>query len=184
MRKIIAAALVFSFACSVFIMFYQINQRFFPGAFRNKVFYYSEKHKLDPLWVAAMISVESSFNPVAVSKSGAIGLMQLMPATAEELAYRSGVKDFSKELLNDPAFNLDIGCKYYSKLMKRYAQDRDMALIAYNAGPSNLDRWRKDSDGSLKKILSRAYPETQKHVKKVNRIYKILRIIKIFNPDY
>lgn len=87
----------------------------------------SDRYRLDPGLVSAVISVESGFDPSAVSPKGARGLMQLMPATAREY----GVKD-----VHDPRQNIEGGVAYLSDLTRRYDGNLKLALAAYNAGPT------------------------------------------------
>ena len=175
MRKTIAVTIVFACLCSVFIMLFQIRQQVFPASYEKVVRTYAERFKLDPLWVAAMISVESSFNQDAVSPSGAVGLMQIMPATGREIAGKIGLKDYSRTELKNPSVNIMIGCWYFRKLLERFGS-REKALIAYNAGPGNLEKWMQGSV-SARDVLKKAYPETKNHVKKVKRIYAVLRAV-------
>jgi soluble lytic murein transglycosylase-like protein len=93
----------------------------------------AQRHGLDPALVLAVVSVESAFQPDAVSHKGAQGLMQLMPGTAREL----GVADAM-----DPAQNLDGGTRYLRMLVARYGGDLGKALAAYNAGPGAVKRHR------------------------------------------
>lgn len=89
----------------------------------------AQKYGVDPQLIHRIIETESSYNPNAVSKAGAIGLMQLMPDTAKGL----GVDP------HDPLQNIDGGTRYFSQLMKRYGGDTTKALTAYQSGPGNLD---------------------------------------------
>ena len=82
-------------------------------------------HKVDPALINSIIWAESSFNPRAISKKGAVGLMQLMPSTAESL----GIEDS----LN-PESNINGGVRYFKKLLKKFNGDHELALAAYNAG--------------------------------------------------
>jgi soluble lytic murein transglycosylase-like protein len=98
---------------------------------------------LDPVAVVAVISVESHFDPAAVSPRGAIGLMQVLPETGRELAAELGIEWTSDELLFDPELNILIGTCYLRRLLDRFG-DPDRALAAFHAGPtrirSRLDR--------------------------------------------
>ncbi len=91
----------------------------------------AERHNVDPALVRAVIETESNWNPSAVSRKGALGLMQLIPTTAQ----RFGVNDaFS------PKQNVDAGVKYLKTLLERYNGNLDLALAAYNAGEGAVDR--------------------------------------------
>ena len=93
---------------------------------------HARAHGLDPLLVAAVIHVESHYDPRAVSPVGARGLMQLMPATASELARRSGSP---RPELFDPETNVALGTRYLAQLLRDFGS-ADRALVAYNAGPA------------------------------------------------
>ena len=111
----------------------------------------ARRHGLDPELVLAVVSVESAFQPQAVSPKGAQGLMQLMPATAESL----GVKDTF-----DPGENLDGGARHLGSLLALYDGDLPRALAAYNAGAGAVERHRgvppyRETRGYVKKVLAR-----------------------------
>jgi soluble lytic murein transglycosylase len=95
----------------------------------------SHRHGLDPLMVAAVIEIESRFDPFAVSSAGAYGLMQLMPPTAKELFTGRKASLKTAHLFN-PVLNIELGTAYVAQLLRRFDGDLQRALIAYNAGPS------------------------------------------------
>jgi len=96
----------------------------------------ARRNGLDPALVAAVIQVESHFDPFAVSSVGACGLMQLMPPTARWLLEkRSEPKQIRPAHLFNPVFNIELGAGYLAHLMSRFDGDLTRALIAYNAGP-------------------------------------------------
>ncbi len=112
----------------------------------------AERHGVDGLLLAAIVEVESHFNPQVVSHRGAVGLMQVMPRTAGP--------DSQTRLL-EPEFNLDAGARYLRRLLKRYEGDLALALAAYNAGPGNVRRY-----GGLP-----PFRETRRYVEKVLALY-------------
>jgi soluble lytic murein transglycosylase-like protein len=114
------------------------------------------RHQVDPALVKAVINTESGWNPSAISRKGAIGLMQLIPGTAE----RFGVGNPF-----DPAQNIEAGTSYLKSLLVRYNGDLSKSLAAYNAGEGAVDR-----SGGVP-----WYPETQRYVRKVTDAY--------FRPD-
>src|SRR5205823_8912473 len=102
------------------------------------------RNGLDPLLVAAVIEVESRFDPFAVSGVGACGLMQLMPPTAQWLLEKDD-KDgrLKPSHLFNPVLNIELGTAYLAQLMERFDGDLQQALIAYNAGPATARSLRR-----------------------------------------
>src|SRR5258708_37240409 len=90
---------------------------------------YAGLYKCDPLWVMAIIKVESGFMPGALSHRGAVGLMQLLPSTAKDIAPEVGIQVVNDEDLKDPDTNLHLGVYYLSKLEQMYPDD-DIAVLA------------------------------------------------------
>jgi soluble lytic murein transglycosylase-like protein len=106
----------------------------------------ADRHDLEPALVLAVIQVESSGRPTAVSPVGARGLMQIMPPTGKELADRNGIPWDGPDTLFDPAVNVKLGVAYLRKLTDRY-QDVATALAAYNWGPGRIDRRIRSGKG-------------------------------------
>ena len=117
---------------------------------------------LDPALLAAVIYTESHFNASARSDAGAIGLMQLLPATANGIALRTGGASFVVDDLYVPELNVRYGAWYLRDLLNRYGDERT-ALAAYHAGPGNVDRWRRQGVGIQ-------FPATRSYVEKVERV--------------
>lgn len=110
------------------------------------------RHKLDPALVKAVIGVESNWNPAAVSRKGALGLMQLIPSTAGQLGVGNAF---------DPAQNVEGGTSYLRSLLDRFHGDLEKSLAAYNAGPGLVERV-----GGVPNI-----PETRSYVQRVTNSY-------------
>jgi len=120
------------------------------SVFDSLVMEHATRQALRPELVRAVIQVESGFNPRALSAKGAMGLMQLMPATARSLGVRNAY---------DPAENIRGGTTYLRKLLDRYDGNEELALAAYNAGAGAVDRYGKQIPD---------YRETRDYVKKVS----------------
>ncbi|MBI2682159.1 MAG: lytic transglycosylase domain-containing protein [Acidobacteriales bacterium] len=110
------------------------------------------RHNVDPNLVRAIIKVESNFDPRAVSRKGALGLMQLMPATARDLKVRNPF---------DPAQNVDGGVRHLKNLLENFGGDVSLTVAAYNAGQGAVER-----HGGVPN-----YRETRNYVKRVNELY-------------
>ncbi len=95
--------------------------------------------KLDPYLILAVIQIESEFSPSAVSNMGAVGLMQVMPKTAEFIAKEMGISYQGRKSLYDPLVNVRLGIYYLSELADRY-DSTENALAAYNYGPANFEK--------------------------------------------
>ena len=99
----------------------------------------AQRNALDPVLVMALIHVESRFNSFAVSPVGALGLMQILPSTGEEVAGELGIPWHGPQTLFDPILNVRLGVAYLRQLSMRY-EDLTTALAAYNWGPGHIDR--------------------------------------------
>ena len=107
-----------------------------PGVLAHTIVQESAKQGVDPLFVAAVIKAESTFNNTARSNKGAQGLMQIMPATGAWLRQKH---DLPSGKLSDPGHNLKVGITYLKELVETYKGDRMFALVAYNWGPGHVD---------------------------------------------
>ena len=106
----------------------------------NLIVLESMAHGLDPTIVMAVIEVESALYPLAVSRIGAMGLMQLLPSTGQELAAKLDIPWKGPDTLFDPFLNVRLGTAYLRELSDHYRGDLDTALAAYNWGPGRIDR--------------------------------------------
>jgi soluble lytic murein transglycosylase len=114
----------------------------FPIPNRASIERHSRAQSLDPFLVAALIRQESEFNVKVVSYANAYGLMQIMPATGRELARHFGIRRLPASQLLTADRNLQLGTYYFRKLLNSYDGEPEIALAAYNAGPSRANSWR------------------------------------------
>lgn len=120
-----------------------------PAAFAPLIQQAAQKYGVDPDLISAVIQAESSFNPHAISRVGAQGLMQLMPATARALGVTNAF---------DPAQNIEGGTKYLRQLLDQFGGNEALAVAAYNAGPNAVKKYGNNIP---------PYQETQNYVKRV-----------------
>jgi soluble lytic murein transglycosylase-like protein len=136
--------------------------------FEQSIIEHSRRQKVAADLVRAVIQVESAFNPIAVSSKGAMGLMQLMPATAVELGVANPF---------DPDQNIRGGVQYLRRLLDRYNGNVELALAAYNAGMGNVEKYGdvppfKETKNYVKKITGTKVPVTPQNV-----IYKWFELV-------
>jgi soluble lytic murein transglycosylase len=139
----------------------------YPLAYSDLVSRDTAANGLSEGLIYSLIRAESGFTPAIKSPAGAIGLMQLMPATAKATAREKG--DFNPQQLTLPEYNIKLGTRHFRDLMKDFNGDVIYSIAAYNAGSAAVNRWRKNAYG-LKMdefIESIPYQETRDYVKKV-----------------
>jgi soluble lytic murein transglycosylase len=132
----------------------------YPLRYEAIVRTHAKNYDLPPALLAAVIYTESKFDASARSDAGAVGLMQLLPDTAQGIATRTGGHEFVVSDLLDPELNVRYGSWYLRNLLNRYDDDLPTALAAYHAGQGNVDAWRRRGVGIQ-------FPETRSYVKKV-----------------
>jgi soluble lytic murein transglycosylase len=130
--------------------------------------------KVDPYLIAAIIREESQYDWKAVSRVGAIGLMQVMPDTANAVAQRNGFPSITRDDLFDQETNIRIGVYYVQRLLEQFSDNVVQTIAAYNAGPSAVENWmtlhgRRSQDEFVELI---PYQETRQYVKRVLRSYR------------
>jgi soluble lytic murein transglycosylase len=118
----------------------------YPLDYGDLVRAHSARNRLDSALVAAVIYEESRFRPRALSRVGAMGLMQIQPVTGETIAQRTGGTGFHVSDLYDPDINIRYGSWYLRQLIDKYGDER-LALAAYNAGETTVDRWLEQGRG-------------------------------------
>ncbi len=129
----------------------------------HQVYHYSNQHNLDPLLVLSVIQVESEFSSEAVSPVGAMGIMQVMPATARYITERRGWSWPGESRLFDPSFNIRLATSYLSELIQKF-ESVEEALIAYNCG-----------EGTMQALTASGMPLPQTYAKRVMSIYDWLQ---------
>jgi peptidoglycan lytic transglycosylase len=137
----------------------------YPLRYEQIVVGHAENYRLEPQLIAAVIYQESKFDADAVSGSGAVGLMQLLPATAQGIADRTGGRGWQQDDLLNPELNVRYGSWYLRHLLDKYG-DEELALAAYNAGQTNVDSWRARGVG-IQFAETRAYVSRVRELKEV-----------------
>lgn len=159
---------------STFIGYNLVINHLYPLKFSEYVEEYSEKYGVEKEWIYAIIKTESNFNTKIVSKMGAIGLMQIMEETAQEVTDDTEIEGID---LKDPNTNIKIGTKYFKMLLEYYNDNYYLALASYNAGIGNVKKWIESgiikNDGS--DIENIPYKETNNYVRKVLKNYRIYK---------
>ena len=146
-----------------------LHSELFPT---NKDFAFDQN--VDKALILSVIRQESEFFRAAKSRTGALGLMQLMPNTAKEVARKLKIKYQKSKLITDENYNIRLGSYYLKYLLKRYEGSKVLTLAAYNAGPANLKKWLSNMGDPRKKGIDPLvwielipYPETRNYIKRV-----------------
>jgi len=151
-------------------------KKIYPLKYSQYVEKYAREYNVDKYLVYAIIKAESNFKADAKSESNAIGLMQIMEATALETANKIDLNITEEDLFN-PEVNIKIGLEYFTSLLGKYKNNYNLAIIAYNAGIGNVDKWIQD--GIIKEdasdIENVPFKETNNYVRKILRDYDIYK---------
>lgn len=145
----------------------------YPLKYEELISAYADENGLDPYLVAAVIYVESGYDSQAVSRSGARGLMQIMPATGEWIAGKLKAEKFDEEKLFNPETNIQFGCWYLGFLKEKFDGNPQLMMAGYNAGHNRVAAWMDDdtvSDGQS--LTNIPFEETDGYVKKVDKAYE------------
>jgi soluble lytic murein transglycosylase len=151
----------------------------FPRPYWPDLKRFSVSNGLDPYLVAALIRQESEFNPLAVSRANAVGLMQLLPKTGKVVAHEVELKRYSPTQLFTPTVNLQLGTRYFRGMVDKFGGSFEHALAAYNAGSDRVEEWMgqgpyRDSPEFVESI---PFTETREYVQAIMRnaaVYKQL----------
>ena len=116
----------------------------YPLAYGDVIRAEAAAHRIDPSLVAALIHQESSFNPRATSRAGAVGLMQVLPSVGADIAKAQRMSSFERVLLYQPDVNVRLGMAHLDAMLRQYPRI-EYALAAYNAGGAPVRRWRRSA---------------------------------------
>jgi soluble lytic murein transglycosylase len=143
------------------------QRAYYPLHYQQDIAQSSARHRVSPYLVAAIINAESGWRPQTRSAAGAVGLMQVLPSTASDLARRGSVDAtrYPVAKLSDPAVNIEYGTAYVRFLVGRY-HEIETALAAYNAGLRHADEWSRKG-GDIRTAIG--FPETRSYVLRVSR---------------
>lgn len=150
-----------------------------PQPFGSAVQAATREFEFDPSLVYAVMREESTYRPDVESPAGAIGLMQIIPPTGDQIASSLGVSSFAAERLLDPTTNIRFGTWYLKHLMGVFDGSRPLAIAAYNAGPDAVSSWL-ERDGHLPDdafVDSVPYSETRRYVRRVLRSWRVYQLL-------
>ena len=151
----------------------------YPFPYREIITAEAAERDVDPFLAAGLIRQESMFNPRAVSGAGAVGLMQVMPATARALAPGVGIRKVDTDLLRRPDVNVLFGMRYLADQLRSWNGRLVPVLAAYNAGPSRVERWRQFPEWGRDQLFTERIPfdETRDYVKIVQHNASMYRAL-------
>jgi soluble lytic murein transglycosylase len=149
----------------------------FPMPYREKVMMHASDKQLDPSIIYGVMRRESLFDPKAKSRVGALGLMQLMPATARDVAKGLGLKEPRQADILKIGNNINFGTQYFRTVLNRFGNNTSLAAAAYNAGPSNVKRWLP----SAKKIPADLWVATVPYKETRNYVQAVLAYATVFD---
>ena len=140
----------------------------FPVLYESEFLAQAKRHQIDPALLYAVTRRESTFAADTRSPAGAIGLMQLMPRTAQQVARSLKIKKPNTQALKKPVLNIQLGSQYMASMLKKFDGNQAMALAAYNAGPTAVKRWRPKTvlDGDIW-VETIPYKETRQYVRTI-----------------
>ena len=139
----------------------------FPMGYSEEVSTYAKKNQLDQGLIFALIRQESLFTPDARSHAGALGMMQLMPATAKRVARQNNISYRGTRDLLNPAKNIHLGTTYLKQLVNKFDNNEVLAMAAYNAGPHRVTKWIPEEEALPLDVWIETIPykETRNYVK-------------------
>lgn len=158
----------------LFIRSEWLGRTIYPIYYKEEIIRNANLYQLDPLLVASIIRVESNFKPEAVSPKGALGIMQLMPDTAEWILKKENFGSVTVEDVGrKPDVGIRLGTWYIQDLLRQFDGNLVVSLAAYNAGPGNVRQWLKNKtwSGEESTIGDIPFGETRHYVQRVLYYY-------------
>lgn len=169
-KYLILTGLMFIVLFVFFFYFY-----LYPLKYKKEIIEYGKIYNVKPELICAIICTESKFNKSAISSKGAVGLMQIMPKTAEWLCEKEKI-NYSYQNLFEPQFNIRLGTKYIKYLQEKF-NDEELVVMAYNAGEGTVNAWLLNNEYSQngKTISIVPYKETKTYLQKVKNAKKVYK---------
>ncbi|MBM7564086.1 lytic transglycosylase domain-containing protein [Paenibacillus sacheonensis] len=174
LRKRVFLILVLGLLALLFVRSEWMSHWLYPVHYREAIVSSADTYELDPHLVAAIIRVETNYKPEAVSRKGAVGIMQLMPDTANWAIKKGGFEDITAEsVAKRPEAGIEIGSWYLGELNDQFEGSMVKVIAAYNAGPTTVNRWLSDGtwDGEIGTVDQIPYGETRHYVQRVIYYY-------------
>ncbi|WP_248924735.1 lytic transglycosylase domain-containing protein [Paenibacillus hamazuiensis] len=183
-KKRVFAVLLLSFLLILFYSSPFLSRLLYPIKYKQEILQNAAKYDMDPFLIAAIIRVETNFQPNMTSRKGAYGLMQLMPETAEWILEKGRFSPEWIHQLDKPEVNIEIGSWYLNWLHKQFNGNDYAAIAGYNAGQGKVAKWMQNGewDGTLEQIEQIPYGETRHYLQRVLYYYK--KYHKIYADDF
>ncbi|MFT9848294.1 lytic transglycosylase domain-containing protein [Aneurinibacillus sp. REN35] len=156
----------------------------YPVYYKEQISKSSQQYDVDPYLVMAIIQIESKFDKSRVSKKGAVGLMQVMPMTAQWAIEKTKLSPMATEYLDEPDTNILLGTWYVSFLSEMFHGNPYAVIAAYNAGPGNVKKWIQQGiwDGTSEHLSQIPFGETRHYVQRA--LYYKQRYEKIYADEF
>ncbi|KIL41601.1 lytic transglycosylase [Gordoniibacillus kamchatkensis] len=173
-KKRVFALLLIVFVALLFANSSFLAKKLYPIRFEQEIRDSAANYDVDPFLIAAIIRVESNYQVGLQSKKGAIGVMQIMPDTAEWIVDAQGHPKHTLEELHLVDVNINLGSWYIGWLLKQYKGNQLYAVAAYNAGQGNVNKWKQNQvwDGTMERIERIPFGETRHYVQRVMYYWK------------
>ncbi|MEK8126756.1 lytic transglycosylase domain-containing protein [Paenibacillus filicis] len=172
-KKRVFAVLLVTFLVFLFLSSSFVGRYIYPISYQHEIRLYAKKYELDPFLVAAVIRVETNYQPHMESKKGAYGLMQLMPDTSSWIIEKAAFDDTYRNQLDQPAVSIELGAWYLNWMSKQFGGNMYAMIAGYNAGHGKVSRWLQEKrwDGTLSNAQQIPYGETRHYLQRVTYYY-------------